>query len=405
MAGSRKTKPRPKSKRFTQKSHKHSDLNSCDFTKYGILRKITRQSDLEDFTSADINHCSVIGINKIPVGVRKKKCPKNPDPIFYFPTSGRYTVTYTYSTKGEPESGAYGCVYHVKSDLGTQFAIKMIYLFDTKQLTDTVLEALANIILYEDTARRADGPYVQKIYEIAYDPDNNVVCFRLQYFAYTLLRFIGFQQSKTMNDILIPDVLIKISNYLSYLENTFEINHRDLKSNNIMIDSGENPILIDLGFICMKWKGLNINASNTFKKMDAKYPGLKHDECPKIGRDLIFLVQEIVSSQKMFLSERLKKYLEEFATVTYRNKKCKLYLANNPKKVGCDEIFRDRDDYQAFYEFLNRSDVDLSSKAPAVMISLMESFKKHSEYHSRKFFSNKRSHSMQHDRPDLEIQQ
>ena len=353
--------------RFTRKSSKDTtDIDKrSNFTQYGINRRINNQNDLKGFSHKDIAKCSIISANKLSLNQLRQRI-RFENPIFLM-ENRRFKTVDEYDVSKERRSGGYGKVYHVEDEeSGKRFAVKCIFVETNEMFTSIILEALANIILFEDSKKLADGPYVQEFFHIAYDPETNCVCFRLQYLPYTLTRYFWYvKTNKLENDLIIPTYLLDIIHYLKYFDRKFQMNHRDVKSNNLMVNLHEDrPIFVDFGFVCMKWKGLTINAYKSFRK------------CVKKGRDMTFLISEILASLEPYISQRLRDTLKPFASVNFKNRICKLYKINDrcdashtcAQQVGCYEIA----DFHKVYDFLDRDDVDL--KSPEVLEVVLKKF-------------------------------
>lgn len=128
----------------------------------------------------------------------------------------------------------------------------------------------------------------------------------------TLRAYIEGKDEET-NDIIIPDMLLQISNILHFFGDTLQFNHRDLKDDNIMYTKiGDKMIykLIDFGFSCLQWNQLQIKTSLQFPE---------ERPCFKEGRDLAQLIYYLIYFQRdgYKFSTRLNEWMRSRLFVNY----------------------------------------------------------------------------------------
>lgn len=124
-------------------------------------------------------------------------------------------------------------------------------------------------------------------------------------FANYIQKHINWTRACEENDRILVEILAQIAIYLCILEDTLQMNHRDLKSTNVvLIEKARTPftlgyhrkgkritmnthlraILIDFGFACIKYKEDIVAAGNYLPTFDG---------CPKDGRDFFLLLAHL----------------------------------------------------------------------------------------------------------------
>jgi serine/threonine protein kinase len=228
--------------------------------------------------------------------------------------------------------GTYGKTY--ATTRGT--AIKVIQLRNIEDLYNTLGEAIMNIILYEGTEFEKDGPYVPRVFEFGVTSDLKTAVIHYERMHGTLLDYI---QSKTVieNDTIVPQTILKLLNICEFLQQRFQFNHRDFKSNNIMFSMKKGkPVwrIIDLGAACMTWNGFRIASDLVF---------LPSRPCVHTGRDMTFLLTELVLDVP--LSVQLKSLLRTLITIPIDGNECIL------NSMDC----KDYKKWENLYDLLNDS--------------------------------------------------
>jgi serine/threonine protein kinase len=237
--------------------------------------------------------------------------------------------------------GTFGKTFMTAPDNnGNTYAIKIIELRNIHELYDVLSEVLMNIILFEGTQYESQGPYVPRIYEFGISADANTAIIRTERMDGTLFDYLN-KQSGANNDIIVPNTLIQLINISEFLEQNFQFNHRDLKSDNIMYILKDNKPqwrFIDLGAACMKWNEFTISANGIF---NSSRP------CVHPGRDITFLITEIILDVR--LSPKLKSYLRKLVTFSIYGKICEL------NSIDCKEAGYKQ--WTNIYNLLNKSNV------------------------------------------------
>ena len=158
---------------------------------------------------------------------------------------------------------------------------------------------------------------------------------------------------------MIPDVLIQIATISEFFQTTVGMNHRDLKSDNIMYsmkDGKPQMKLIDLGLTCLTYKGIHFSTSTIFPSTHV---------CNRKSRDLSFLVLELLLDFADRMNPQLYDVLRDVVTFNVAGKECRL------NRYCPHEGFRE---WINSYEFLNRSDVENPHTTPKELKKRMTEF-------------------------------
>ena len=267
----------------------------------------------------------------------------------------------TYKFDKKLGTGSFGTTYKgVSKD--QEFAIKKIKPQDTRELWDSIKEVLLQILLYDSTKDLSDGPYVPKLFEIAYDSNKNVVYIVQELMNGTFESLIN-HRSKEENEIKLLDDFEIIAKQLEWLGTNLQFNHRDLKSDNVMYklsSKGYTLRLIDFGMSCMTWKGIHLQASTNL------FP--TSHTCYRKTRDLTSLFYEIAHYVKKYLSKKTFDFLHDFAKFRVNGKNINLV-----KNI----------EWQNTYNFLNRKNVENPKASPSSIRKTIKS-SKHQHRYTRK---------------------
>jgi serine/threonine protein kinase len=264
-----------------------------------------------------------------PFGVNHELDSKKDLPTFtppqlstgsYNASAGRFTIdgrVYTVIEKlGE---GTYGAAYKTSAPDGRNYAIKRIKgsIHTVSDFNIFMREALIQIILARESEAEANGPYVPKIYKLAFDSAKREAYILCELMRNTMLNLITALDAAS-NDIVIPDALQQISHILDFFGSRFQFNHRDLKGDNIMyVKTPSNKrifVLIDFGFSCIDWHGLKINGGSYFARSKT---------CFREHRDLAQLTYYILKYTPT-LSPRLKEWLNDLLEAQVKKTKCSM---------------------------------------------------------------------------------
>jgi len=162
------------------------------------------------------------------------------------------------------------------------------------------------------------------------------------------------------NDIIIPDALSQIAHILDFFGKTLQFNHRDLKTDNIMyIKTGTTRHfkLIDFGFACIHWHGLQLQGNNYFKTGQV---------CYKPERDLAQLVYYIYMVFPQNISPKLDDFLHNFLHVRVGPAKCNM-------SKSCPRWHLHA--WKNTYDFLNRKNVHAPATRPNVFLTELQRYK------------------------------
>ena len=254
-------------------------------------------------------------------------------------SQGRFELSSgIYSLGDELGCGSYGKIYQAIHVLTNQvFAIKVINVHKQSHVANTLKESIMNILLEKESETQPDGPYVPRFYELAYDPDRNLILMRIERLHGTL-NSIYQAASPQQNDQLVPETLADVAHILNFFYNKLQFNHRDLKSDNIgffLKDEKHKIRLFDFGFACLTWKGIHIAGCSYFNINDA---------CYIPSRDLSQLLYELVVFDTRILSPRLRYFLQTLLTFPMDHRICRLfegcrYKGHNLLKQDWDNIY------------------------------------------------------------------
>ena len=192
--------------------------------------------------------------------------------------------------------GTYGKVYELEKD-GNRIVVKVQKMKRTDKLPDLLLETVIQIILQEESKRLDAGFKVcPDIYEIGFNQkDKNFYIFQEKLDIELENDFIFNNSTLKAKDY--ADIFIQISYKLNWLYDNLEFNHRDMKSDNIMIKYGtkyqgsREIYFIDFGLSCLTYRGIRIKTKNYFQQ----------EKCFLETRDMSFLLYSIyIFSPKIF---------------------------------------------------------------------------------------------------------
>lgn len=253
-------------------------------------------------------------------------------------SQGRFDMpSGTYSLGPFLGKGTYGNVYQVVHTTLNQVSVIKVIELKRADVSHTIKESIVHILMEKDSEKQPGGPYVPHFYEMAYDPLRNYILLRMER-LHGDLRNLIYGSTKEQNDAIIPKALGDISHIMAYFHKTLQFNHRDLKADNVgfvLDDNGNYAFkLIDFGFACITWKGIQI-AGSTYFPLTAP--------CNIPSRDLTSLMFQLLDYRNYY-SAKLREFIQRMLTFH----SCKMY-------EGCNlnGFFVKKDDWLSTYDFLN----------------------------------------------------
>jgi serine/threonine protein kinase len=222
-------------------------------------------------------------------------------------------------------SGTFGTTYKaLDADTDKVVAIKVIKFTPDRldrDINSMIQESIIQIILAKDGANQAYGPSVPHLYKVAYDPDNYLAFLVIELLDDTvdnLLHRTTVTKEKAEQVIIL--CLWDIAKTLDRFGTRYNMNHRDLKPDNIMYKKDESTNkyffkLIDFGFTCIHWHGLRLQGNNYFNKSRP---------CYVPGRDLTQLIYAIYMFLPGKLTRRMDDFLHQFLHVLVGKESCNM---------------------------------------------------------------------------------
>jgi hypothetical protein len=252
---------------------------------------------------------------------------------------------YVETTKGKYKigkklgEGAYGKVYDVDYN-GKIAACKIINLKSRQEIPGIIQEAMINIII-ENEARRLG--YKEKlcplIYEFAYNGDKTLYLIQ-EKLDITLRDLIESRLTSPQ----LSDMFVQCAEKLNWLYDHLEFNHRDFKSDNIMIKFNQKKVpdivFIDFGFCCMTYRGIRIKVSPYFGKKP---------KCFLETRDMSFLFYELYQFDRQYMPKEIVYTLKQLLRFNVKGASCD--LTNGFGKCDGENLTQ----FQDAYDLLNLS--------------------------------------------------
>jgi len=298
------------------------------------------------------------------------------DNIYTFTSLRGFKNVYTLGL--EIGAGSFGNVYRCKREGNiTPMVIKIKSDIDVMNL---IKESLIQIIIYNTSltynSKGITGPFTPQLFDVGYNPLTNTYCIVSEYVQDTVRHVL--QDTPIANteksDMFIVNVLSQLCIMLSYLFTNLQFNHRDLKTDNIMVNVTKTGLLrvylIDFGFSCVHYDGLIIEGN------DAEFA-----VCSNESRDLTQLLYEINFNAKIkqfYFSQRFRNLLVDLLLAPNGGEICLL-------NEGCKGL----KEWKNTYRFLN---VEQSTPncEPDVVLDILKLYLDGADYKNRLPFSKKR---------------
>jgi ankyrin repeat protein len=283
-----------------------------------------------------------------------------------------------YTLGNEIGAGSFGNVYECRREGNiTPMVIKIKSDIDVMNL---IKESLIQIIVYNTSlsykSKGVSGPFTPQLFDVGYNPKTNTYCIVSEYLQDTVRHVL--QDTAIVDiekaDMFILNVLSQVCIMLSFLFTTLKFNHRDLKTDNIMVNLSKTGTvkvyLIDFGYSCLHYGNLIIEGN------DAEFA-----VCSNESRDLIQLLYEINFNTKIkqfYFSERFRNLLADLLQVPNGDEICVL-------EEGCKGL----KEWKNTYKFLN---VEYSSPncTPEVVLDILKLYIDGQKYKDYLPFSKKR---------------
>lgn len=309
-----------------------------DLRPFGIAHVLTPQSKLSKLGSHSVSHADVV-----------ENYAGNVTGFEF--ESGTYTRITTLG------AGMYGTTHRVEDGEGNDFAVKVVRV-GRNDLHGFLKECIIQILLEKGSRNKAHGPYVPVVYEVGYNRETERAFLRTERLEQTAYTYIN-DHSPEENDKIVPAMLTQISKILYRFGRRFQFNHRDLKTDNIMFRTVDGKIrfkLIDFGYSCITWRGLNISGNGYFSARKT---------CFRTDRDLTQLMYNVARYHTANISDELHERIREMIVANVG----KAHVCD--MVVGCNKL----EQWRNTYNFLNRKNVFVPGGEPMAVVDEMQRFR------------------------------
>ena len=225
---------------------------------------------------------------------------EKPDVLFFISRED----TIKYKKIEDRNRGKFGSVSVYTDPAGKQVAIKKIE-FDVSNLyvqtANFLRECIIQIILAETSRKfNRENIGVPALYKLGISKDRHKGFIISELMDTSFFRFLNTDIDGDQLDIIVPDMLLQVADILDFFQSKLYFNHRDLKTDNVMITMvGNRRIykIIDFGMSCLMWNQLKIETTSH-----------RFTTCFREGRDLAQLIYDLIAHHD-YLSERLKEWM------------------------------------------------------------------------------------------------
>jgi serine/threonine protein kinase len=293
---------------------------------------------------------SPYGINftlKKGMTVEKEIYPSRICKGYFSRTQGRFDLpSGSYSLGPRLGKGQYGDSFQAThTQTNTVSVIKVVRLRESRLEADfinTIKECIINIMLEKESADKPDGPFVPKLFEVCFDNLRMLMLIRLERLQGTLAN-IYKSSTPQQNDIIVPETVGDLAYILDFFYHRLQFNHRDLKSDNVMYSttsSGKLTVkLIDFGFSCITWNGVQISGAAYFP-LDSM--------CFIPSRDLTQYIYDLLYSYSKRMSPRLFELLHTIVNFTVGEKQYVLYTKTGGPMISWSDVYDVLNNERAF---------------------------------------------------------
>ena len=225
---------------------------------------------------------------------------EKPDVLFFISRED----TIKYKKIEDRNRGKFGSVSVYTDPAGKQVAIKKIE-FDISNLfvqtANFLRECIIQIILAETSRKfNRENIGVPALYKLGISKDRHKGFIISELMDTSFFRLLNTDIDGDQLDIIVPDMLLQVADILDFFQSKLYFNHRDLKTDNVMITMvGNRRIykIIDFGMSCLMWNQLNIETTSH-----------RFTTCFREGRDLAQLIYDLIAHHD-YISERLKEWM------------------------------------------------------------------------------------------------
>ena len=225
---------------------------------------------------------------------------EKPDVLFFISRED----TIKYKKIEDRNRGKFGSVSVYTDPAGKQVAIKKIE-FDFSNLfvqtANFLRECIIQIILAETSRKfNRENIGVPALYKLGISKDRHKGFIISELMDTSFFRLLNTDIDGDLLDIIVPDMLLQVADILDFFQSKLYFNHRDLKTDNVMITMvGNRRIykIIDFGMSCLMWNQLNIETTSH-----------RFTTCFREGRDLAQLIYDLIAHHD-YISERLKEWM------------------------------------------------------------------------------------------------